>query len=296
MRQYAQLSIAAGVSWVLFFAVLFGGVVRQTSVVREYGCTVRDFHVDPRFDCYKRCSVTDGGSNVVVSKAQPDDYTYLSADDAIELMAEIERSDITMTEEQFIALLETVEDIKKGRGEKDHEKYPDCDELERDILDAYSPKLCLDALYGFEDPLCPPENTLCYTGNKWKRKCGLYCPLAYNITLNLDVDHMGKVDKSRDLSTDRDRYMSYKDYYEVGKRLACQVVKDPTGNNDVLFVDERMSHEALQWWKWSLFSGSLLLALLTSVASVVSYVKFRNNSDLSSYQPLGNNGDASDEI
>jgi len=305
MQRYANWSIAAAVSWVFFFVVLFTGIIKKTSVFREYGCSVTGFSVDPRFECTTRCSVTDSQEPMVphmTSYITEEDvlaFDYLSSDDAMELAAMLERDEINISEEQFIDLLQTVEQLKNngnhrnpGRGDDDgHEKYPDCDVLEKDTLDWYNPTLCLHAPGGFENPLCPPENAPCYTGKKWRRKCGLSCPLAYNVTLSLDVDHIGGVSKNRDLGTNRDRYLSYKDEYTLGKRLSCQVVKDISGNNDVLFLDERMSHTALQWWKWGMFSLSIFLVLLTSMGAVVSYMRFREAQPRGVYAPIAPDGD-----
>lgn len=275
MQRFAKWSIAATVSWVIFFVILFTGIVKKTSVFREYACEVRDFYVDPRFECYKRCSVLDSkepSENLESSYENLESsYDYLSADDAAELMADLEEANVPVSDKDVIDIIDYMKN-----GDKSHENDPDCDELERDTLDFYSPHLCLHARFGFEDPLCPPENAPCYTGKKWRRKCGLSCPLAYNVTVSLEVDHIGSVVKWRDLGANRKRYVSYRDEYKSGRKLSCQVIKDVTGNHDVLFVDERLSHEATQWWKWSLFSGSLLLALFTTTAAVISsYIRFR---------------------
>jgi hypothetical protein len=175
------------------------------------------------------------------------------------------------------------------------ERQPHCDDLTRDTVKWYSPRLCLNAKWGFEDPLCPPERAECYSGHNWYRKCYLECPLGYNITLELDVDHLGHVTKNRDLGTDSDRYNSYKEEYVVGKEMSCQVI---TGkDNTVRWVDERMTHEAFVWWKWTIFSGAIFAALFTSVMSVLSYIKYRNTMG-SGYGPIstddGNNGGAGD--
>lgn len=251
--------------------------MKKTSIFREYACSVEKFHVDPRFECYKKCPiVTD-----YVLESRDSFKRTMDADDAFEIMAELEGYDIEseedLSDEQFSSLLESIFYWKNrdGDGDDGHKDKPDCDVLERDTLDWYSPKLCLHAKYGFEDPLCPPEAATCYTGKKWRRKCSLSCPLAYNVTVHLNVDHIGTVQKNRDLGTDKDRYISYKDTYTPGAKLSCQVVKGSGGDHDVLFIDERISHEAMQWWKWSLFSGSILLVLLTTTGSVISYVRYR---------------------
>ena len=181
MERYAKWSIAAAISWVLFFVVLFTGIVRKTSVFREYGCQVEDFSVDPRFDCYKRCSIMDNVEIMKPATAKDAPYEYLSADDVIEVMEELEREDVSVSEEELVALFETVEYMKnkngnRGRGNKGgnrndkdgnrRDTYAHCDVLEHDTLETYFPRLCLNARFGLEDPLCPPENAPCYIGEK----------------------------------------------------------------------------------------------------------------------------------
>lgn len=276
MRKYQKWSIAAVISWAFFFVVLFGGIIQKTSIFREYSCTVKKFTTEPRFECSKRCGITDK-STYNYERNENDRYDYLSAEDANEIMKELEQYDnVDMSEQEFINLLQYIELNSGGHhGNDDDNKYPDCDELERDTLEWYSPKLCLHAKWGFEDPLCPPETATCYTGKKWRRKCGLSCPLAYNVTIGLEVNHIGYIEKNRDLGTDRERYNSYKDSYKWGEKTTCQVIKGGSGEHEFLFVDERLSHETLQWWKWSIFSGSILMVLLTSVAAIVSYMRYR---------------------
>jgi len=300
MHKYTKWSIAALASWTFFFTVLFGGIIKKTSVFREYACTVEKFSVNPRFECYRKCGVTDG-RNTELEKDGNDydleydyDYSYLTADDAFEIMEEFR--DLNpyqeISEEEFDDLLQYME-YEMNENKRDHhrdggdpdKKRPDCDELERDTLDWYSPTLCLHARYGFEDPLCPPESATCYTGRKWRRKCGLSCPLAYNVTLGLGIDHLGYVEKNRDLGTDNDRFNSYKDSYKIGDRITCQVVKGGSGEHEFLFVDERLSHQALQWWKWSLFTGSIAMVILTTAGMIVSYMRY-NEKRSAGYDPI----------
>jgi len=226
-HKYQKWVIAAVLAWVSFLGILFGEVVKSTSIHKEYACTVEKFVVDPRFDCNTRCSV----------------------------MAENEIEYAVWYDE------------------------PDCKQLEKDTLDWYSPKLCLKAKWGFEDPLCPPESSTCYVGEKWRRKCSLSCPLAYNIKLRLNVDHIGTVDKERDLGTDRKKYESYRDNYHVGDNLTCQVVKVGNGddkNHDVLWLDERVSSNTIEFWKWFMFTGSIMATLFTTLGAIASFVKYRN--------------------
>jgi hypothetical protein len=303
MYKHTNWTIAAFVSWVLFMVVLFGGVVKKTAFVKEFGCTVEDFSVDPRFECFKRCHITDNEKNInhVNNVNHINDVTdVLDADDIYEIIAKVQRESPSKlsSEKEIAAYIATLDTITKkvkskhaNKDNKEKEQDPECDELEKDTLDWYSPRLCLNSKFGFEDPLCPPDEATCYTGNKWRRKCALSCPLAYNVTLDLNVDHIGHVTKSRDLGTDKDRYNSYKDEYRKGVSLTCQVVKKPGQNDDdvdehdVLFIDERMSSEKVAWWKWSLFTITLLMALGCTVSALGSYVRFRESYG-AEYAPL----------
>lgn len=236
MQKYQKWLSGAIVSWIVFLVILFGAVVKKTSIINEYSCTVQKFDVDPRFECNTRCPIF------------PD-------------------SDL----KQF----------KAG---------PDCDELENDTLEWYSPELCLRAKWGFEDPLCPPDNAVCYVGDKWKRKCYLSCPLGYDVTVGLDVgEDIGYVEKERDLGTDRERFESYKDFYNVGDTLTCQVVKMRNGDDgekhDFLWLDERVSSKTMNWWKWTLFSMSVIATVFTTMGSIASFVKYRNRRD--GYNAIG---------
>jgi len=259
--------ISAIFSWIFFLVILFAGLAKETGTVNEYACVVKKFYVEPRFECYKRCSIL----NDDVESDVESDSSALSADDAFEIMSELERTGQGLSEEEFVRLLEFIEAQEM---ETDTSKYPDCDELELDTLEYYSPRLCLEAKWGFEDPLCPPESATCYAGDKWRRKCTLSCPLAFNVYLGLDVDHIGHVEKMRDLGTDADRYRSYKEAYHVGDNTSCQVAKDK-----VLWIDERISHRAMRWWKWSVFAASILFVLGTTTGSIVSYVTYNRNGN-----------------
>lgn len=274
LAKHTKWTIAACVWWFIFIVVLFGGVVNKTALVREYGCEVKKFTVDPRFECSKRCSVTDYIKG-------PSDYTsfnadIMAADDYNEILSLIYSyyPDAELSPEETDNLVGVMAEMRKEKG-----NYPSCDELEQWTLEKYSPKICLHAKFGFEDPLCPPEKATCYAGDKWKRKCQLSCPLAYNITLKMEVDHIGTIVKNRDLSTDKEKYESYRDTYRTGAKMSCQVIRKPNGEDgdDVLFIDERMSHTAIQWWKWTLFTGSLILALLSTISALITYTKYREN-------------------
>lgn len=293
LEKYAKWAIAAAVMWILFFVILFGGVIEKTALIKEYSCTVTGFNVDPRFDCHTKCSVIPSSASMV-----------LDADDVLELADILEKA-------KELEMVEMYEDMDKddyeemsayggGRrdprvpnpGHGDDDRSPHCDDLERDTLKWYSPKLCLKAKWGFEDPLCPAESAVCYTGHNWHRKCHLQCPLAYNITVGLDVAHIGHVEKVRDLGTDADKYKSYKEEYTVGKTMTCQVVKN--GDHDVKWVDERMSHKAFAWWKWSLFLGSMLLSLFCTVASIMYYIMLREEHHGNEYDPILQGDDTHD--
>jgi hypothetical protein len=300
MERYINWIIVSVISWVLFFVVLFTGIVKHTSVFEEHACQVQRFDVEPRFDCYTRCNVLNDDNNRDPSMPiddyeidwfdQDDEvaYSYLPVDDALQLLAEIQQSHISLNEAQIVSLLNMLELLKNPINDlKQETAIPNCDQLERDTLDWYHPKLCLHARWGFEDPLCPPENALCYVGDKWRRKCGLTCPLAYNITLTLNVDNIGTIVKTRDLGTNRDRYLSYKDAYTPNRDMTCQVIKS---SDKVLFVDERMSHQAIQWWKWSLFSGTLLVAILTTATALTSLYRYKYRTDGHQYEPLLRSG------
>lgn len=221
VQKYQKWLLASIFSWASFFAILFGAVIKKTSIVQEYGCTVEEFTVIPRFECDTRCPI----------------------------IAEV----------------------------NSYYAAPDCDELKKSMLDWYDPRLCLDAKWGFEDPLCPPDASICYVGDKWRRKCYLSCPLAYEIDLKLDVEHLGSVKKGRDLETDREKYESYRETYHVGDSMTCQVVKIGNGDeHDVLWVDERISSKTISGWKWGLLSASTFAVFFTTLMTVISALKYRS--------------------
>lgn len=255
LEKHSKWAIGAAVSWTLFFIILFGGVIPKTALVQEYGCTVKSFNVDPRFECSTKCPVI------------PD---MIDVDDMMEL--ETAMSDF---EDEYYDYLggerrrRPPTQPKKG----DHKH---CDEVEKETLSLYSPKLCMKARWGFEDPLCPPEYQVCYVGHELERKCHLKCPLAYNITVSLDVDHIGPVTNSRDIGTNEDKLKSYKDEYKEGRHMSCQVIRD--GSNNVRWVDERMTHKQFAWWKWSLFAGTMIMSLICTVASLVYYTHFKHRA------------------
>lgn len=243
-------AIVALLSWGLFFIILFAGVVPSTSLIKEYGCTITNFEVEPRFDCTTRCPIIGGK----------------------------EKRDLDSEAYEALEAYLTDKTPKRPRPPHPRPRPPQppkpseehCDDLEKGILGDYSPNLCLNSPFGQEDPLCPPDSTPCFSGRKYTRKCRLECPLAYNITVGLDVDHIGHVDNNRDLGTDTDKYNSYKEEYVIGKRTTCQVVRD--GEDNVRWVDDRMSHKAFAWWKWSMFSATVLLALASTILSVLYYM------------------------
>lgn len=260
MEKYAKWSIVAAVSWTFFFIVLFGGIIKQTSVIHEYGCTVKEFNVDPRFDCNTKCPLIE------------------SAEDAFELESIVN---------EFQNDFNEFEDFDGHRREP---AKPSCDDLERDTLNWYSPKICLKAKWGFEDPLCPPEQQVCFSGNHFTRKCYLKCPLAYTVNLRMNVDHIGDVDMSRDLGINSDKYEHYKNEYAVGKRTSCQVVGR---GNDIKWVDERLSHDAFAWWKWSLFTGTMLASVIFTIMAIIAYVKLSRERQVNPvYTPIESDGTA----
>lgn len=287
LERYAKWAMLATVFWVLFLTVLFGGVIHRTAIVREYPCTVEKFHVDPRFECDTKCPLLSEDRII-----DTDDNFELAAtldyDEWINRAAREESADgaydsgfATRYEAEFEEMLKSYETYELDRDRRPippkpgnpDDRQPHCDELKENTLRWYSPKLCMNARWGFEDPLCPPDKAVCYTGHNWHRKCHLSCPLAYNVTLGLSVKHIGRVEKARDIGTDSEKYKSYKDEYVVGKEMTCQVVMD--GSNDLKWIDERMSHTAIQWWKWSIFSGTLLLSIMCTVAAVLNYILYR---------------------
>jgi hypothetical protein len=242
MQKYQKWLIASVVSWIAFLTVLFGGIIKNTSIVSQYACKVDEFHVTPRFQCNTRCPI--------------------------------------------------IPDENKNKHKNQNEKLkkiefydkPDCNELEKDILDWYDPTLCFKAKWGFEDPLCPPDSSVCYVGDKWRRKCHLSCPLAYNIHLELTVNHIGHVKKERDIGIDRKKYEFYRDKYHVGDTMTCQVMK--IGNeHDVLWLDEHISSNAMEWWKWSLFVTTIMATIFTTLGTIASFIKYKNRQ-AEGYNPV----------
>lgn len=310
LEKYQKWTIVSAVFWPLFFVVLFAGVIPRTSIIKEYPCTVKSFSVDPRFDCRTKCPLMSAESMLI----DADDVMEL--DQILEKARELERVErwADMSGEDFTGenipddIYENYRDYYYEFTEKeprrrnpipspspkpdhpDHDRQPHCDDLERDTLKWYSPKLCLKAKWGLEDPLCP-NDAVCYTGHNWHRKCHLQCPLAYNITVGLDVGHIGYVEKNRDLGTDADRYNSYKTEYAVGRELTCQIVE---GNHkEVKWVEERLSHKALSWWKYSMVIGTISIAVFSTVASIMHYI-YRHDPNYS-IVPGAGEGDAAEE-
>jgi hypothetical protein len=262
MEKFAQWMIVALLSWGIFFIILFAGIVPSTSLIKEYGCTITDFHVVPRFECSTHCPIiskTHEKRSVHKHKIDPQGFEYLK--DLLEMREEEVR----------------IQEREKKKKDPPKPSHPHCDDLEKETKNYYDANLCLNSPFGIEDPLCPADSVPCLSGRQYTRKCQLKCPLAYNVTVSLDVDHIGKVSLNRDLSTDEDRYKSYKNEYAVGKRTSCQVVLD--GNDKVRWVDERLSHKAYSWWKWSLFTASILMALGATIASIVNFMDFRNRAN-----------------
>lgn len=152
---------------------------------------------------------------------------------------------------------------KKGR------ELPTCDDMENEFLEFYDPFLCMNVPWS---EYCPPEGAVCLGGDHLQRKCILESPLAYNVSISVDVEKVGFVQKSRDLGTDKQLLEEYIDSYAVGKQMYCQVYTTPDSSKDVKWIDERVSHVAFQWWKWSMFTGSFLVAMVTTIMAIYRYI------------------------
>lgn len=164
-----------------------------------------------------------------------------------------------------------------------------CAVVEKSTLAIFSPKLCLVSKYGPKDIVCPSP-TPCDGGKKWfteKALCIIHFPLAYNVSVEYEVQDIGTILTSKDLGDDVTTYEKYRDYYHVGERHMCQIVKK---NGEIVWLDHLMTQGGLEWWVWFIFSITLILSIGGTVTFIVTHLF--STRRVVTYEPI----DGRDEI
>ena len=244
----------------IFLTVVLYPVSRRFTPV-DTPCRVTAFEVDPRFVCHSECTM----------ESAPEGSPLCDV-----LSREIERKSAYLCYKKRYGL--------DALSSKDfYDNFPEEYALPEDTFDPEQTYYVDDYL---ESWVCPKDGQVCDGGRRMMEphaKCGMYCPLAFNVTVEYHLHHQDtNIRMKKDLSTDDKRFNDYRQKYSVGNELICGVYDN---GRKVYFYDDVVGTKN-RWLPWTLFSMAVLGTIVTTGLSVRECVLLRRGHERRQFPPL----------